>query len=290
MKSKFDIMKSAYNGTLTKEDRDFYINNYMSLGEKQIGKPFWEMTDSENREYEVFEYNNSIGNLQGYNCEICKNKGLNSFIKQDYIFYRNCDCINIRNNIERLKNCGLGNLLNIYTFNSYNTNFEWQKVIKQKALSFLNSKDNCFCLLGQSGSGKSHICTALSKELLYKGYDLKYMVWVNDALKLKQIKMKDDVYAREMKKYKDAEVLYIDDFFKGSETPTSADISIAFEIINYRYNKTRAEKKRLITIISSEKTIEDLIQIDEALAGRLKELAKDNLICITGKEKNYRFS
>ena len=92
---------------------------------------------------------------------------------------------------------------------------------------------------------------------------------------------------------KKAEVLYIDDLFKGGrdmdgnyKPPTPADINAAFEIINYRYNSPD-----LITIISSERILAELNDIDEAIAGRIAEKSKPNGYCINLKrdaEKNWR--
>ena len=52
---------------------------------------------------------------------------------------------------------------------------------------------------------------------------------------------------------------------------------------------SRTTKQRMITIISSERTVSELREIDEALAGRIKEMAGEWIITIYGKDKNYRF-
>jgi DNA replication protein DnaC len=90
-------------------------------------------------------------------------------------------------------------------------------------------------------------------------------------------------------KYKTAEVLYIDDLFKTGKSqdnsnpkPTAADINYAFEIINYRYNNPS-----LLTIISSELSEDELIDIDEALGGRIYERAKAITIA-KDRRRNYR--
>jgi DNA replication protein DnaC len=65
-------------------------------------------------------------------------------------------------------------------------------------------------------------------------------------------------------------VLYIDDFLKGGIT--DADIRLAFELLNYRYNNSS-----LLTIISSEVDLKNIFDADEALAGRIYERAKGNI-------------
>jgi DNA replication protein DnaC len=60
-------------------------------------------------------------------------------------------------------------------------------------------------------------------------------------------------------------------------------VSIAFEIVNYRYNN------HLPTIVSTEKTPEELLVIDEATASRIIERAKAYTLNITrNPNRNYR--
>ena len=89
--------------------------------------------------------------------------------------------------------------------------------------------------------------------------------------------------------YKTAPVLYIDDLFKTGRTgdtaghPTSADIGIAFEIINYRYCN------HLPTVISTEMTTEELLSVDEATGSRIIEMAGANVFSIArDMDRKYR--
>lgn len=292
MKSKMEIMKAYYHGTMTDEDFNVYVAEYMTEEERLIGKPYFLMTQEEQDTYDIMEYNNSIGELPDYDCKKCKNRGYIRYKNDDgYIMNRECECLSIRETIQRMKKSGLGNLLELYTFDNYKTPEIWQKNTLEKAKRFITSNGIGFMFLGSSGVGKSHICTAISKELMDKGFSLKYMVWVEDANFLKSHKMDSEIYVPLMNEYKNVDVLYIDDFFKSDNNakPTSADILLAMEIINYRYNKSRTENKRMITIISSERTLEQLIDYDEAVAGRLKEMAGEFFVEIFGKDKNYRF-
>ena len=81
----------------------------------------------------------------------------------------------------------------------------------------------------------------------------------------------------------------LDDFFKcgqvegGVQKPTAADVNLAFEILNHRYNNPG-----FITIISSESTLDEIFSIDEAVGGRIGERAQGHVINLSGKEKNYR--
>ena len=293
MKSRLEILNDYFSGKSTPQDIEDYKNNYMSEEEKHFGKPVFEMTEDEYINYDILVYNNSEGDLTGYDCKICKNKGKIEYRhKFGHRFFVPCQCVTVRNSLARLKNSGLGNLINLYSFENYKTENEWQKIVLDKAKKFIESDGICFVILGQSGAGKSHICTAMSKELMLKGKNLKYMTWINDTIKLKQNKMNPEVYDKIIYELQNVEVLYIDDLFKmlnSEQKPSEADINLALEIINYRYNLSRVSTKRYITIISSEKTIDELIEYNEALAGRINEMTGEWVLTLIGKDKNYRF-
>ena len=74
-------------------------------------------------------------------------------------------------------------------------------------------------------------------------------------------------------------VLYIDDFFKG--TVSDADINLAFQILNGRYNDS---KKR--TIISTELSMEQIFSRDEAIGGRIFERSRGFIV--NAPDENFR--
>ena len=117
------------------------------------------------------------------------------------------------------------------------------------------------------------------------------MRWLDDGNELKRNVLDSEFYENLIRELKTVEVLYIDDFFKSENNtkPTPADIKLANEILNYRYDYARSHKERFITIISTERSIEQLQEYDMALAGRIIEMTKpDYLVKVFGKEKNYR--
>ncbi|MBQ2151875.1 MAG: hypothetical protein II440_00315, partial [Clostridia bacterium] len=93
-------------------------------------------------------------------------------------------------------------------------------------------------------------------------------------------------YEKELDKWKKIKVLYIDDMFKTEQgrSPTTADINLAFEIINYRYINND-----LVTIISSEKTVAEMVSIDESVGSRIFEKAKNYCVSVSKDiTRNYR--
>ena len=63
---------------------------------------------------------------------------------------------------------------------------------------------------------------------------------------------------------------------------SKSDINIMIELINHRYFN------KLPVIVSTELSIENLVNIDEALGSRLIEMSKDFLVGIRNKKLNYR--
>lgn len=228
---------------------------------------------SERLEADCDMYNKQPGDLQGYDCHDCLNRGYKYAVRENEIIQRRCRCIPIRNSYLRIENSGLKNLMEEYTFDNYQASEAWQKAVKDKALSYIaNPSDRWFYVGGQVGSGKTHICTALTGELLKGGKSAKYMLWRDEAVSLKSNVM-DEGYEAKLKPYKTVSVLYIDDFLKiargASAAPTQGDLNLAFEIINSRYNN-----RELITVISSEHSIDALLTFDEAVGSRIYDRSK----------------
>lgn len=243
-------------------------------------------------------YNASIGErdkIDGYDCPICRNKGniMVPFV-DDYGRWnhkmRECRCQKIRSSILRMKASGLEDVIRRCTFDRYNAAEDWQVEIKQAAMEYAGDPDGWFFIGGQTGAGKSHICTAICRDLLYNsGMGVRYMVWKDESVKLKAVVTDSTEYTKAIDVFKTADVLYIDDFFwtgdtRGRWKPTAGDLNLGFEIINYRYLHPQKP-----TIISSQHTLPDLIRADEAIGGRIKELAGTNSFSIDAdRKKNQR--
>lgn len=245
------------------------------------------------REYQqqrIDWYNQSVGNLNeedGYNCELCKNKGFIAKLDEaDNEVHSICKCQKIRATLRRAKRSGLGDILTEYTFDKYEATEEWQKYIKETAQEFCRDDEaHWFYIGGQVGAGKTHICTAISAHYIKSGREVKYMLWSEEAKKLKAL-ANDIGYQDEIALYKNVDVLYIDDFIKvrNGESPTNADINLAFEIINHRLLS-----RDKITIISSEKTLDEMLDYDEATMSRIsKKTGRYKLNIGKDRNKNYR--
>lgn len=240
-------------------------------------------------ELQLKALNNLPGDLNvvdGHNCDICKNRGLVYVEVDGVIHQRECKCKWIRSVIRRTMRAGLGDKIARCTFESFEAAASWQLNLKQLAQAFCEDETaRMFYIGGQPGCGKTHICTAVARHYINAGTDVVYMTWVDESKKLKAM-VNDTGYEEAVGQFKNAQVLYIDDFLKtiANEKPTDADMKLAFEIINQRI-----DDKEKITIISSERTLNELIDFDEATMSRIFETAgKYGLGISRDRSKNYR--
>ena len=230
--------------------------------------------------------NECEGSLSGYDCPICRNKGYVAIIREGSIFCRECECSAIRRSMRQIERSGLKSALESCTFDNYKTLEAWQVKAKQTAQEYITDCDGkWFIASGEVGSGKTHLCTAICGELLKACVEVRYMLWRDETVRLKASVNDSTEYGRLIDPLKTVKALYIDDFMKTERgvRPTTADINLAFEILNSRY-----ANKKLITIISTEKSPEDLLDIDEAVGSRIFERSRGYCVRILGAGKNWR--
>ena len=247
------------------------------------------LSNKERAEMNAKWYNDREGDLQFVECPKCKNKGqimkvVFADIYNDYTtcLYE-CECMSKRRVLRKAQKSGLGEYLD-KRFNDYIAAEDWQKNIKIKAIEYCKSENNYwFVTLGQSGAGKTLISSIIANYLLLKQEKtVIYITWTDFISRLKRDMMSDnsDEVSAYLDEIKNVEVLYIDELLKKyNET----DLKYIIEIINYRYTNN------LKTIISSERNIDELLDIDEATFGRVIEKADRFIINIPkDKKKNYR--
>ena len=229
----------------------------------------------EQQRWRAEAFNKTPGNLEGYDCPLCLNRGHSYKTDEEgHLISVPCKCMTVRNNQRRLEQSGLADLIGRYTLDAWETAEEWQAAVLEKAKRYAENPDGWFSICGKPGTGKTHICTAICGELMKRGYDVRYMLWRDVATTLKANSMDDAAaYSREIEPLKTVKALYIDDFLKtgNRKPPTVMDVNLAFEIINARYNTAG-----LITIVSSERSLDELMRIDEATASRIYERTKKN--------------
>ncbi len=236
------------------------------------------------------KFNSESGNLPGPDCPKCNRKGVIAVARADGSLYSlPCSCAPTRAYVRRMETSGLRDVLNRFTFETYQAVEPWQKDLKEKAMNYANNPDGWLFIGGQSGCGKTHLCTAVCNELLRLGGHVVYMPWREEVEKLKDYSISGEARAQLKSLFMNAPVLFIDDLYKcgraadGTYTPSGADVGIAYDIINYRW------AQHLPTIISTERSTDELVAIDEATGSRIAERAGRNRIYVTKKPgRNYR--
>lgn len=222
-------------------------------------------------------------------CEKCGGTGWIIHVdKKGYESAEECQCRMLQKVQKRIERSGLAVVFRTKTFENYVANNKALKNAKSKAQKFVSSiKDDNYAqkpsllLLGQVGSGKTHLAAASAVELLESGTEVVCMSYRDDINRLKTKIIDADAYEKDMKTYKTAPVLMIDDFLKGKIT--DSDINIMYEIVNYRYNNM------LPMIVTSEKHVAWLVnEWDAATATRLLEMAKGYIVDLDGEKLNYR--
>jgi DNA replication protein DnaC len=234
-------------------------------------------------EYEILQeqlaFQKSIRGYENHlNCSKCLNRGYIPYIRYDdqglpFIDEMNCECINAGKNLQRLEQ---SHIPTQQTFDTFKVDYKWQQNMFDKARDVLTNK-SWFMALGQVGSGKTHICSAIVIDLIYLGANVKYFKWTEEAHDLTYNAHKPD-----KEELKTVDVLYIDDLFKGgkSNEPSNAEIKLFFEIVNSRYLNNKK------TIISSEHPLDKLKEFDESTISRCIEKSGNNIVNI--KEDNFK--
>lgn len=219
-----------------------------------------------------------------YRCNKCRDM---TYIISDGTAYP-CECRDVILAEEILKKSGISEEFRKKTFDNFNYASDLQLMNAYKnAKAYVSdfdiiksNRNNSIIFTGQVGSGKTHLSLAIGNSLMNNGVGVMYMGYRDVITNIKQNIMDQVYYNRIMNKYKNCRVLLIDDLFKGNIT--GSDINIIFEIINHRYFNN------LPIIVSSEKSINELLNIDEAIGSRIIEMSKGYVCEIMGKRLNYR--
>lgn len=208
-------------------------------------------------------------------CPYCGGTGFREYWQNGYHYTEPCRCYQKQIAERAMKKAGINQC---FTFDNFIVKDAFQKRMYAVAEDF--AKNGCgngywFYVGGQSGSGKTHICTAIINQLIREGKKAYYMIWSSESRCLKAMVTAVEEYEQHLMRLCNVQILYIDDMLKtcSGTPPTSADFNLLYQIINYRY-----QNKDLITIISSEFSLTKVIEMNEAIGSRIFEKSANYLI------------
>lgn len=184
-----------------------------------------------------------------YSCSVCSDTGFIDGVRM-------CSCFRERLITLNIASSGMGNLIEKQSFENFD--LDWYKSndavyekmrsnleeAKRFAESFSGNGENLL-IIGSTGTGKTHITTAIAKVVISKGYSVIYDSAENIVSDFEADKFTSGRYQKEpvSDKYLDCDLLIIDDL--GTEFQSQFSLVCLYNLINTRQNKG------LSTIIST---------------------------------------
>lgn len=183
-----------------------------------------------------------------YVCKLCSDTG--------FVGTKMCSCLKQLLITKNIHSSGMGNLIDKQSFENFDLSVFGDdkelcrrvernvKIAKAFAEGFARHHDNLL-LIGTTGTGKTHISTAIAKVVISQGFDVLYDSAQNIIDDFEADKFKSGYNNTESRssKYLECDLLIIDDL--GAEFVTQFSVSALYNLINTRQNKG------LSTIIST---------------------------------------
>lgn len=211
-----------------------------------------------------------VGENEKYTCPFCQDRG---FILLPDGRAKKCSCYGEKISQKILKKSHVNyEEIRQKSLASFRPDTELAENMLEMAKDFLADKNaRGIGFFGQSGTGKTHLCLGIAQELVQR--TLRPFLYFNFRADIQRLKgiYYDNQYQQEVGKFAACPILYIDDLFKLSigrdGQIAQQDLQIVFDIINSRYLN-----RRCVTIISSELTVRQINQQDEALGSRIFDM------------------
>ena len=213
-----------------------------------------------------------------YFCEKCSDTGYTN--KGQTV----CSCLREALIKESIAASGIGRLINEQSFDNFDV--EWYRrnpdnydrmranlaAAKNYVKSFKNKRGNLL-LIGTTGTGKTHISTAIARDLIHQGYDVLYDSAENVFSDFEQDRFRSGYgpYEPKAEKYLRADLLIIDDL--GTELTNQFTLSCLYNLLNTRHNRG------LATVISTNLTPDQLeMRYEDRISSRL--IGRDTQILV----------
>ena len=231
-----------------------------------------------------------------YKCPYCNDSGWKIVTKNDgREVCKPCECLKRKKAINALNDSGIAEAFQDRTLDNYIPKNEVQAGALSRSKRFVEifgKYDNMhmnFMLMGQNGAGKTHLSVGIANALIKKNVLVRYVTFHDLLTAFSNAKKEKDLH-KVINQYKDADLLVIDDIFRttirewnGQKNPLMSHIDSMFQIIDYRYFKKKG------IVVTCEKTVEELSNMDRAITGRLVEYARGNIIEFKDPKLDHRF-
>ena len=177
-----------------------------------------------------------------YSCPICKDTGLLENTKA-------CSCFRTLLYKENIKSSGMGRLIEEQCFENFDLSpYSYDPAVSAKMQNVVNAardfaynfgryKGRNLLLMGNTGTGKTHISTSIAKVLIEGGYYVLYDSAQNIVSAFENDKFRSGYgqYEPEAEKYLECDLLIIDDL--GTEFVNQFTVSCLYNLFTTRRNR-----------------------------------------------------
>ncbi len=202
-----------------------------------------------------------------YECEKCSDTG--------FVDTKMCECMKRELILAGYESSGIAELIRTQNFDNFSLDYyagaesarmsSCVEILKRFADNFSAETYCNFLMLGATGLGKTHLSSAVAKEVIEKGFDVLYVTSVGMTGDFEAERFGNSVGARQRNKtsrYYDAELLIIDDL--GTEVSNQFTLACLYDVINTRINK------RLCTFVNTNLTAKEIdARYNERITSRL---------------------
>lgn len=190
-----------------------------------------------------------------YHCKKCSDSG--------YIDTKMCSCMREELVKATIASSGIGNLIKTQSFENFRLDYyEYDPKVYDAmrrnldgAISYVTrfpERHGQLLMIGKTGTGKTHLSTAIARALIERGYDVIYDSVQNILADFEREKFRSGYSEEESRtaKYFDCDLLIIDDL--GTEFQTAFTVSCLYNILTTRQNSNKG------IIISTNYTPEEI--------------------------------
>lgn len=185
-----------------------------------------------------------------YECETCGDSG--------YVDGKMCTCMRRALTLAGYESSGIGDLLRTQTFDTFSLEYYRQdpaayermahnlRIMKSYAADFSGDRMRNLLLMGSTGLGKTHLSSAVAREVIDRGFDVQYVTAVGMLADFEYQRFGNSITGDEgesVSRYYDCDLLIVDDL--GTEVINQFTLSCIYNVINIRLTKKKS------TIIST---------------------------------------